>query len=173
MKESEVLAFLPLLIYGIAIAELFRQWKRFINYKNIFIPYALITIMLTEVALYNVYLFSQLVSNISMIDYKTYFVYIIPPFIFMISVNIFTPEKEDDTETYFKENMPVFFTLMSFFIASHFFFRYEESGAVFLGRIILIVWFLLTGIFRKIWMVYVIIVLWLLMLMTRFSLFNY
>jgi len=173
MKASEVLAFLPLLIYGIAIAELFSQWKRFINYKKLFIPYALITVMLTEVALYNVYLFSQLVSEISMIDYRTYFIYIIPPFIFMIGVNIFTPEKEDETETYFKENMPVFFILMAFFIASHFFFRYEESGSVLLGRIILIVWFLLTGILRKIWMVYVIIALWLLMLMTRFSLINY
>ena len=68
MKESEVLVFLPLLIYGIAIAALFSQWKRFINYKSLYIPYALFTILLTEIALYNVYLYSQLVGEISMIE---------------------------------------------------------------------------------------------------------
>lgn len=38
MEASEVLAFLPLLIYGIAIAELFSQWKRFINFKRLDLP---------------------------------------------------------------------------------------------------------------------------------------
>ena len=173
MRASEVLAFLPLLIYGIAIAELFSQWKRFINYKSIYIPYALFTILLTEVALYNVYLFSQLVGEIRMLDYKSYLIYILPPFIFMVAVNIFTPEKEDETESYFKENMPVFFILMTFFIASHFFFRYKESGLMFFGRIIIIIWFLLTGILRRIWMVYVIVALWLLLLMSRISIISY
>jgi hypothetical protein len=29
MDASEYLAFLPLLLYGIALADLFSQWKRF------------------------------------------------------------------------------------------------------------------------------------------------
>ena len=92
MKASEVLAFLPLLIYGIAIAELFSQWKRFIDFKSLYLPYTLLTILLTEIALYNVYLFSQLVGEINTMNYKRYLLYIVPPFIFMISIYIFTPE---------------------------------------------------------------------------------
>ena len=164
---------IPLLIYGIAIAALFSQWKRFINYKNIYIPYALFTVLLTEIALYNVYLFSQLVDEISMMDYKSYLIYIIPPFIFLIAVNIFTPEKEDETETYFKENMPIFFTLTAFFVASHFFFSYEESSVMFFARIIIIIWLLLTGFLRRIWMVYVFVAIWLLLLISRLSLVSY
>jgi hypothetical protein len=173
MRASEVLAFLPLLIYGIAIAALFSQWKRFINYKNIYIPYALFTILLTEIALYNVYLFSQLVDEINMMDYKSYLIYILPPFIFLISVNIFTPEKDDETETYFKENMPIFFILIAFFVATHFFFSYEESSVMLFARIIIIIWLLLTGILRRIWMVYVFVAIWLLLLMSRLSLISY
>ena len=173
MNESEVLAFLPLLIYGIAIAALFSQWKRFINYKNIYPPYALFTILLTEIALYNVYLFSQLVHEISMMDYKSYLIYVLPPFIFLIAVNIFTPEKEDETETYFKENMPIFFTLIAFFVASHFLFKFEESSVMFFARLIIIIWLLITGILRKVWMVYVFAAIWFVLLMSRLYLFSH
>ena len=167
MEASEVLAFLPLLIYGIAIAQLFSQWKRFINFKSIYLPYAILTILLTEIALYNVYLFSQLVGEIDSMNYKSYLLYIVPPFIFMIAVNIFTPEKEDDTEVYFKENMPIFFTLTALFVASHFFFKFEEGDVMYLARIGLIIWLLLTGILRKIWMVYVFVAIWFLLFLNR------
>lgn len=167
MEASEVLAFLPLLIYGIAIAQLFSQWKRFINFKSIYLPYAILTILLTEIALYNVYLFSQLVGEIDSMNYKSYLLYIVPPFIFMISVNIFTPEKEDDTEVYFKENMPIFFALTALFVASHFFFKFEEEDVMYFARIGLIIWLLLTGILRKIWMVYVFVAIWFLLFLNR------
>jgi hypothetical protein len=171
MEASGVLVFLPLLIYGIGISALFSQWKRFINYKNIYIPYALFTILLTEIAVYNVYLFSQLVGEINMMDYKSYLIYILPPFSFLIAVNIFTPEKDDETETYFKENMSVFFILIAFFVASHFLFSYEETSVMFFARIIIIIWLLLTGILRRIWMAYVFVAIWLLLLISRLSLF--
>lgn len=167
MKASEVLAFLPLLIYGIAIAQLFSQWKRFIDFKSLYLPYTLLTILLTEIALYNVYLFSQLVNEINSMNYKSYLLYILPPFIFMISVNIFTPEEDDDTEIYFKQNMPIFFTLISLFVASHFFFQFDEAAIMYLARIVIIIWLLLTGILRKIWMVYVFVAIWFLLFLNR------
>ena len=92
MNASEVLANLPLLIYGIAIAELFSQWKRFINFKNVYAPYALMTIVLTEVALYNVFLFAQLVDEIQSMSYRKYLVYLFTCIVFMITVYSFTPE---------------------------------------------------------------------------------
>lgn len=100
-------------------------------------------------------------------NYKSYLLYIVPPFIFMIAVNIFTPEKEDDTEVYFKENMRIFFALIALFIASHFFFKFEEINMISIIRIILILWILLTGVFRKTWMVYVFVALWFVLFLNR------
>lgn len=167
MNASEVLATLPLLIYGIAIAELFSQWKRFLRIKHIYLPYAVMTLLLTEIAFYNVFLFAQLVDELKIMSYKSYLLYLLPAVIFMITVYSFTPEKEDDTESYFKENMPVFFTLIALFILSHFFFHFDESLYVMIGRVIIVLWILLIAFFRKIWMVYGFAVLFLLLFLTR------
>lgn len=97
-----------------------------------------------------------------------FLLYIVPPpFIFMIAVYIFTPEKEGDTELYFNENMPIFFNLISLFVASHFLFKFDEVGIMYFARIVLIIWLLLTGIYRKIWMVYVFVAIWFVLLLKR------
>ena len=167
MNASEVLANLPLLIYGIAIAELFSQWKRFINFKNVYAPYALMTIVLTEVALYTVFLFAQLVDEIQSMSYRKYLVYLFPCIVFMITVYSFTPEKEDDTEDYFKKNIPVVFGLISIFVASHFLYVFDETRSVIIGRISILALLILTVIFRKIWMIYLFIIVWFVMLFFR------
>ena len=51
MDAAEYLAFLPLLIYGIALADLFSQWKRLFNPKQLYLPYILLTGILTETAI--------------------------------------------------------------------------------------------------------------------------
>ena len=167
MNASEVLANLPLLIYGIAIAELFSQWKRFINFKEVYLPYVLMTIILTEIALYNVFLFAQLVDEISEMSYRNYLIYLFPSIVFMITVYSFTPEKEDDTEEYFKSNIPVIFGLISIFVASHFFFRFDETRTVILGRISILVVLILAAVFRRIWLIYLFIGIWFLLLFFR------
>jgi len=167
MNASEVLAFLPLLIYGIAIAELASQWKRFFRIKQIYVPYTLMTLLLTEIAFYNVFLFARLVGELNMMSYKNYLLYLLPAIIFLITVYSFTPEKEDDTESYFKENMSVFFVMIALFILSHFLFQFDESRIILLGRIFVVVWILLTAYFRKIWMVYCFFGLFLMLFMSR------
>ncbi len=167
MKSSEVLAFLPLLIYGFAIAELFRQWKRIIDFKHLFLPYTLFTLVLTEIALYNVFLYSKLVPEISGLTYFNYMIYLLPPFLFMITVYVFTPEKEDDTKEYFIAKMPIFFFLISLFIATHFIFEYQENMGVKVGRIIGIILIMSAGISRKIWLTYLVFALWLIVLIFR------
>ena len=65
MDATEYLAFLPLLIYGIALADLFSQWKRLFNPRLLFIPYLLLTIILTETALYNVFVYAKLLDELT------------------------------------------------------------------------------------------------------------
>lgn len=167
MNPTQYLAFLPLLIYGIALADLFREWKRFLNLKGIFLPYLIVTIILTETALYNVFAFAGLLENLAGQTYSTYLLYIAPPFLFMLATSYFTPEKNSDTEEYFMKNMPVFFTLLALFAASHFLYDFNES-TVFIGiRIFSIFYILLTGFLRKKWMVYLLGAIWFFSLFTK------
>jgi len=166
MEATEYLAFLPLLIYGISLADLFREWKRFLNLKEIFLPYLLLTIILTETALYNVFAFAGLLENLEGQTYSSYLLYLAPPFLFMLATSFFTPEEGSDTKEYFMKNMPVFLTFFALFAASHFLYDFNEPG-IFKGiRIFGVVVILLTGFLRKKWMVYLLCAIWL------FSLFS-
>jgi hypothetical protein len=161
MEATEYLAFLPLLIYGIALADLFREWKRFLNLKEIFLPYLIVTIILTETALYNVFAFAGLLENLAGQSYSSYLLYLAPPFLFMLATSFFTPEKNSDTEEYFMKNMPVFLTFFALFSASHFLYDFNEP-TIFIGiRLFSLVYILLTGILRKKWMVYLLGAIWL------------
>jgi hypothetical protein len=167
MEATEYLAFLPLLIYGIALADLFREWKRFLNLKEIFFPYLIVTIIFTETALYNVFAFAGLLENLEGLTYSSYLLYLAPPFLFMLATSFFTPEEKSDTEEYFMKNMPVFLTFFALFVASHFLYNFNEPP-IFLGiRIFSIVYILLTGILRKKWMVYLLCAIWLFSLFAK------
>ena len=162
MSTSEYLAFLPMLIYGIALADLFRQWSRFINLKQIFFPYLLLTVILTETALYNVFLFAGLLEHLEGLTYANYLVYLVPPFLFLLTTIFFTPGEDADTEEYFMKHMPVFMSLFALFIASHILYEFNEQKTIFVMRGIAILVILLAGILRKKWMIYLLAVLWIL-----------
>ena len=164
MEATEYLSFLPLLIYGIALADLFSQWKRFFTPTQIFIPYLLLTIMLTETALYNVFVYAKLLDHLEGLSYFKYLLYLLPPFLFMLTVHIFTPDHDSDTEEYFIKQMPVFFTLLALFAACHFLYDFDENLGTKIARVMVIAAILITGISRKIWLFYIICGLWLLML---------
>ncbi len=160
MIPSEYLAFLPLLIYGIALADLLSQWKRFFNPKELFIPYLIMTIMLTETALYNVFVYAEVISNLGGQSYFNYLVYLLPPFLFLLTTNIFTPDSGTNTEEYFMKQMPVFMTLLTLFIASHFFYNFNENPPTIIGRMIAGLFVFAAGIFRKKWLIYIIAGIW-------------
>jgi len=160
MIPSEYLAFIPLLIYGIALADLLSQWKRLFNPKDLFIPYLLMTIILTETALYNVFVYAEVINKLGGQTYLNYLAYLLPPFLFMLTTNIFTPDSGSDTEEYFKKHMPVFMTLLALFIASHFLFDFNENPSTIVGRIVAGLLVFAAGIFRKKWLIYVIAGIW-------------
>jgi len=167
MEASDYLSFLPLLLYGIALADLFSQWKRLFNLKKWFIPYSMFTIMLTETAIYNVFVYGKLVNQLMELSYYHYLLYLIPPFLFILTTNIFTPDKDSDTKEYFINQMPIFFTLLSLFIACHFLFDFDENIPTKVIRIVAIIVVFFTGIFRKIWPIYVLFSLWLILLLFK------
>ena len=169
MDSSEYLAFIPLLIYGLAVADLLGEWKRLFDRKNWYLPYLLLTVIFTEVAIYNVFIYVKLVHEMVGQTYASYLIYILPPFVFLLVVNSFTPDKGDNTKDYFKRNMPIFLILFGAFVATHFLFGFEERSTTVVGRIFAIVAVIITGIFRKTWMIYALTVLWLILLTTRFD----
>jgi hypothetical protein len=140
---------------------LFSQWKRLFDLKKWFIPYSLFTIILTEMAIYNVFVYRGLVEELQGLSYSNYLLYLIPPFLFMLTTNIFTPDKESETKEYFIKQMPVFSILLSLFIACHFLFDFDENVGARVIRLAAIFVISIAGIFRKTWPVYVVFSLWL------------
>lgn len=167
MDASEYLAFLPLLLYGIALADLFSQWKRFFNPEKWFLPYLLFTIILTETALYNVFIYAELIDELAGLNYFQYLSYLIPPFLFMLTTNIFTPDENSETEEYFRKQMPVFLSLLALFVASHYLYDFNENLSILIGRFIAVLFILVTGITRKVWLFYVIVALWFFLLFVK------
>ena len=167
MDSSEYLAFVPLLIYGIALADLFGEWKRLFDKTQWFLPYILLTIVFTEVAVYNVFIYLKLVNQMAGLNYINYLITLLPPFLFMLLVNAFTPDKGDITKDYFLKHMPIFMSLLAAFIASHFLFNFEENPLTITGRIASVVFILAVGFSRKMWLVYLMSFFWLILLLTR------
>jgi hypothetical protein len=167
MDSSEYLAFIPLLIYGLALADLFSEWKRLFDKEQWFFPYLLLTIIFTEVGIYNVFIYVKLVHQLVGQTYISYLSYLLPPFLFMMTINSFTPDKGSVTKDYFIKNMPIFLSLFTVFIACHFLFSFDETFLTISGRIIAMFFIFLTGITRKLWMVYVLTILWFILFFSR------
>lgn len=172
MDANEYLAFLPLLIYGLALSDLLSQWKRFFDFESFYLPYMLFTIFLTELAIYNVYVYLELVSEFSKILYYQYLLGLIPPFLFMLTVNIFTPEKEDDTKKYFLLNKSKLFFLLALFMGSHFLYNFNETTYVLVGRIIGLSFLIILGFIKKEWTIYLVILIWLIIFLDRSKIFT-
>ena len=160
MVSSEYLAFIPLLIYGIALADLLSQWKRLLKSNQLFIPYLFLTIILTETAIYNVFVYGNLINQLAGQNYSSYLSYLLPPFLFMLTTNIFTPDQDSDTEEYFMKNMPVFLTIFSLFIASHFLYEFGESTPTIIVRVVGGILVFIAGVSRKKWIFYTFCTLW-------------
>ena len=162
MESTEYLAFIPLLLYGIALADLLGEWKRFFDPDTRYLPYLLMTLVLTETAVYNVYIYLAIVKQLGSLDYVGYLSFLFPPFAFLMAVNSFTPDKEVvKTKEYFVKRMPIFFSLIAIFVATHFFYFFGETiRFVLYYRIILILVMLIAGFTRKIWLVYLFAGMW-------------
>jgi hypothetical protein len=167
MDVTEYLAFVPLLIYGMGLTNLLMEWKRFFDPNEIYLPYTLLTLLLTETAIYNVFIYQRLIDRFAGQNYLNYLLLLIPPFLFYLVTNVFTPEPGVKTRDYFLKRMPLSFTLMALLVSCNFFFRLEESLIPSIARLVFVVVIILAGFTRKIWLTYVLIIIWLVSLIFR------
>lgn len=152
---------MPLLFYGIALADLLGQWKRFFDRTFLYLPYFLTTIMLTEVAVWNVYLYLGLLDQLKGIGYFAYWLHLIQPMLFLMCVAALTPETDtQDTKTYFDGRLTIVFGLIAVFIASHFLPAIHAGSGLQYTRFAAIALCLVVAITRRPWLVYVLVVLW-------------
>jgi len=170
MDTTEYLAFIPLLLYGIALADLLSEWKRLFDPEKIYLPYLLITIILTEVSVYNIYIYMDLLDKMHDVTYAGYLMFLVPPFAFLMTVNALTPDKDaKSTEIYLKDRMSVIFFLMAAFVASHFLLAYSESiQYVTYYRLVFIAILMATGITKKILFIYILFGCWLIFNILKF-----
>ena len=160
MDPAEYLAFIPLLIYGIGITDLLGQWKRFFKRKDQDFLYIIITVMLIEIAIYNVFIYLDLVDDMPRNSYIRYLSFLVPPILFQMLVNVFTPDEGRKTREYFYKNMRLIFYLWAAFVASHFIYTFNESNASNYLRVGFIIVLVSTALFRKHWIIYLGIALW-------------
>ncbi len=160
MDPAEYLAFVPLLFYGIALADLLGQWRRFFDRNYFYLPFFLTTIMFTEGAIWNVYKYLDVVSILGSVRYAQYWSYLIQPILFLITVSALTPESDiQNTKGYFHDRISLVYGLISIFIASHFLslfglqtpFNYMNNI-----RIILILLTATIAITKKVWLIYLV-----------------
>ena len=160
MDPAEYLAFIPLLIYGIGISDLLSQWKRFFKRDDQDVLYIIITVMLIEIAIYNVFIYLDVVYAMPQHSYLRYLSFLVPPILFQMLVNVFTPDDGSKTRAYFERNMRLIFSLWALFVASHIIYSFNEYEASHYIRVVFILNLVAVAIFRKQWLIYLGIALW-------------
>lgn len=168
MSAAELLSFIPSLLYGVALAELFAQWRRFFDRDYLYWPYVITTVILTEVAIWNIYLFLVDVQNAELISYNNYWAILCQPILFVLLVHSFTPETEvKDTGTYFRKRMPIVFTLFAIYIGLHLIPGASNSFSMDWPRLIIIAVCLIIALSKYVPLVYVFGIIWLFSLFFR------
>ncbi len=139
MSTTEFLAFIPLLIYGLGLTLLLGEWKRVFDRSEVFLPYTLMTLFLTEIMVYNVFIYERLIEQLAGLSYLHYLVFLISPILFYLAVLVFTPEPGDKTKEHFINRMPLFYVLIALLTATNFFYKLEESIYVSISRVVFII----------------------------------
>ena len=159
MQPQEYFAILPLLIYGIAIAELISPWRIFFEDKKPYVPFILTGVMMLEVAFYNFYQFFTHLEN-TFQSYYIFLSYLLSPLVFLMAAHVYTPESNDNLNIreYFYKRFKLLMILLAVFVASHFIIEIGadlKTGV----RFLFIAMLLLAAFTRWIWLVYILLIL--------------
>ncbi len=161
MEASEYLAFVPLLVYGIALSELLGQWRRFLDRDLFYLPYFMTTVVFTELAVWNVYGYLSVVQELEGVSYRQYCGYLLQPMLFLLTVSALTPEADtDDTRAYFDERFPLVYLLMAGFIASHFLTDADALRSIVSARSVATALLVCVALTRRVEIIYALAVVW-------------
>ncbi|WP_420582675.1 hypothetical protein [Reichenbachiella sp.] len=159
MQPQEYFAILPLLIYGIAIAELVSPWRIFFEDKKPYIPFILTGILMLEVAFHNFYQFFTHLEN-TFQSYYIFLSYLLSPLVFLMATHVYTPESKEnlDVRIYFQKRFKLLMILLSVFVSSHFIIEVGLDIKT-LVRSLFIAIMLVAAYTRWIWLIYIILFL--------------
>ena len=147
MSKDEFFAFMPLLIYGIAIGEIIMHWRDYLKKDRRYWPHIITGIILLDMAFLNFYyLYDEL--NLLFETYPKFLGRMTTPIIFLLIVSVFTPEDDDDLKDYFLSKMKMIFSLLALFITVHIVLNFEFNFINIL-RSIAIINFLVIAYTRK------------------------
>jgi hypothetical protein len=167
MDATQYLAFVPLLIYGMGLTMLMSDWKRLFDIKQIYLPYTLLSLMITEVAIYNVFIYIQVIEEFKEQNYLSYLSYLVSPFLFYLTTQVFTPDPGVNTKEYFIKRMPLFCSLLALLVGSHFIYELVESTNAVILRLVFIVLIIFIGFSRKPQFTYLLLAFWAVSLFIR------
>ena len=169
MDPAEYLAFVPLLIYGLGLADLFSEWKRFLSKEAFYWPYAITTLILTETGIYNVFIYSELVNRFPGTPYLDYLIDLSLPVVFILITEAFTPDKGEETEKAFQKRKSTVFPLFAVFIGCHFLYAFNEFSYTYLIRIGAILSCLFIAYSKKNWAIYLLLAQWVILFILRIN----
>jgi len=167
MDATQYLAFIPLLIYGLGLTTLMSDWKRHFDLKQIYLPYTMLSMVITEVAVYNVFIYIQLIAKFKEQTYLGYLSYLVSPFLFYLAAQVFTPDHGANTKEYFVKRMPLFSSLFALLTASHFMNDLVETEYSAIIRIVFIVLTVVVGFSKKPLLSYLVVLVWAISLFIR------
>jgi hypothetical protein len=169
MDIIEYLLFVPLLIYGMALSDLFGQWKKFMEPASWYIPYLFTLIMITEIGVHNVFIFFKLSPQLSTINYFAYWLYLLPPLVFLLMVNFLTHTDDySDMKVFFTARTKPVFLLLAAFISMHFIPIFHFDHNIWLPRVLGIIFCTVYAFWQRMIVFYLLVAIWLLSVGTRF-----
>jgi len=170
MDPIEYLLFIPLLMYGIVLTQLFGEWKRFFDLENWHAPYIITVVVFTEIAVWNIYTFLDVISREASHTYLSYLGLLGAPFLFMLSVNALlagegTGGLVDREEFGSRVRLSYFF--MGCFVSFHFVPVFGPDDGLNGPRIVAATVLFLVAWLRKERLVYLLGLVWLVSLVLR------
>ena len=115
MSQDEFFAFMPLLIYGIAVSELVMHWRDYLKKDRRYWPHLITGLILLELAFLNFYYLYDKLDEL----FSTYYYFLfrlLSPIVLLLAVSVYTPEEDRGIKEYFKKNASIVFTLIGVFI---------------------------------------------------------
>ena len=119
MSQEEFYSIMPILLLSIGIGDILLHWKDYFQKERQYLPHIVTGVMIVEVGIRNYYaLFNELyfIANMS---YNQFLARLLPPMLFLLAAAAFTPDEGCDIKEYFNRRIPVVFSLLALFIASH------------------------------------------------------
>lgn len=170
MDPIEYLLFIPLLMYGIVLTHLFGEWKRFFDLENWHAPYIITVVVFTEIAVWNIYTFLDVISRESSHTYLSYLGLLGAPFLFMLSVNALLAEEGADglvDREEFRSRVRLSYFFMGCFVLFHFHPVFASDDGLSGPRIVAAIVLFLVAWLKKERLVYLLGVVWLVSLVLR------